>query len=145
MSKNNFVGVWKLVASEFERADGVKTYPYGEGTIGMLIYDEHGYMSVHIMRPDRPIFASGDIRNGTQGEIKTAFNGYLAYFGRFDFNENEGTVTHHIQGSHFPNWVGQDQKRSFEFSDNRLIIKTQPIPAAGTVVTGILIWEREVQ
>ncbi len=111
----------------------------------MLIYDEHGYMSVHIMRPDRPIFTFGDIRNGAQDEVKTAFDGYLASFGRYDFNVIDGTVTHHIQGSHFPNWVGQDQKRFFEFSGNRLIIKTQPIPTAGTVVTGILIWEREEQ
>jgi signal transduction histidine kinase len=68
MNINNFAGVWKLVSSEFERADGVKTYPYGDGAIGMLIYDEHGYISVHIMRPDRPIFASGDIRNGSPDE-----------------------------------------------------------------------------
>ena len=145
MNINNFAGVWKLVSSEFERADGVKTYPYGDGAIGMLIYDEHGYMSVHIMRPDRPIFSSGDIRNGSQDEIKFAFDGYLVYFGKFDFNEKEGSVTHHIQGSHFPNWVGQDQKRFFEFSGNRLTLKTQPIPAAGTMVTGILVWEREAQ
>ena len=143
MVKNNFVGVWRLVTSEFKQSGGSTGYPYGKDAIGVLIYDEHGHMSAQIMDPDRPIFASGDIRKGTADEIRAAFDGYMAYFGNYEVDEEEGTVTHRVRGSHFPNWVGQDQKRFFEFSGNRLTLKTPPIPAAGTMVTGILVWERE--
>jgi hypothetical protein len=144
MVKDDFVGVWRLVTSEFKLADGNTVYPYTEGAIGMLIYDENGYMSAQGMRPDRSFFVSGDLRNGTPEEINEAFNGYLAYFGKYEVNEQEGTVTHQIKGALFPNWVGQDQKRFFEFSGNRLTLKTPPIPAAGTTVVGILVWEREI-
>jgi Lipocalin-like domain len=142
--KNNFVGVWKLVTSEFKRSDGSTAYPYGKNAIGMLIYDEHGHMSAQVMNPDRPLFVSGDIRKGTPEEIKAAFDGYTAYFGNYEVDEQNTTVIHRLRGSHFPNWMGQEQKRFFEFSGNRLTLKTPPIPAAGTMVTGILIWEREV-
>ena len=143
MVKNNFAGVWRLVTSEFRLSDGSIAYPYSKGAIAMLIYDEKGHMSAQGMRPDRSIFVSGDLRNGTLEEIKEAFDGYFAYFGNYEVDEEEGTVTHRIKGSLFPNWVGQDQKRFFEFSGNRLTLRTPPIPAAGTTVVGILVWERE--
>jgi Lipocalin-like domain len=143
MAKNNFVGAWRLVTSEFKRSEGSTAYPYGKEAVGMLIYDEYAHMSAQIMNPDRPIFVSGDIRKGTAGEVKAAFDGYTAYFGTYEVDEEEGTVIPRLRGSHFPNWVGQDQKRFFEFSGNLLTLKTPPIQAAGTVATGILVWERE--
>ncbi|MGD0661468.1 MAG: lipocalin-like domain-containing protein [Syntrophorhabdales bacterium] len=143
MVKDNFVGVWRLVASEVKVSDGGTICPYGRDVVGMLIYDGHGHVSVQIMNPDRPLFVSGDIRNGTPEEIKAAFDGYTGYFGNYEVDEQEGTVTHHVMGCPFPNWVGHDQKRFFEFSGNRLTLKTPPTPAAGTIVTAILVWERE--
>ena len=139
---DQFVGTWKLGSSEFRRSDGNAIYPYGKDAVGLIIYGADELMSVRLMRSDRPAFASGDILKGTVEEIKAAFEGYLAYFGTYDVNEQDGTVTHHIQGSSFPNWVGQDQKRYFKFSDNRLTLSTPPIPAGDTTVTGLLIWER---
>jgi hypothetical protein len=78
MVKDKFVGVWRLVTSEFRLSDGSTAYPYSKEAIGMLIYDEQGYLSAQGMRPDRSAFVSGDIRNGTPEEIEGAFNGYLA-------------------------------------------------------------------
>ncbi|HAK59112.1 MAG TPA: hypothetical protein DCO77_01845 [Nitrospiraceae bacterium] len=143
MIKDNFVGIWRLVSSEFKQSDGEIAYPFGNDTVGMLIYDESGHMSVQFMRSERPAFVSNDLRNGTPEEIQAAFDGYVAYFGTYEVNEEDGTVTHRIRGSLFPNWVGQNQKRFFAFSGNRLTLKTPPMPAAGTTVTGILVWERE--
>jgi hypothetical protein len=95
------------------------------------------------MNPDRPLFLSGDLLKGAPEEIKAAYEGYTAYFGTYEVNEQEGTVTHRVRGSLFPNWVGQEQKRFFEFSGNGPALKTPPIRAAGAMVTGILVWERE--
>ena len=144
MVKNNFVGIWRLVVSQFTPADGAIIYPYGKDALGMLIYDRDRHMSVQIMRPDRSAFVSGDLREGTPEEIKAAFDGYVAYFGTYEVNEEESTVTHSIKGSLFPNWIGLNQKRFFEFSGNCLTLKTQPMPAAGTTVYGILVWERDI-
>jgi hypothetical protein len=143
MIKDNFVGVWRLVASEARLADGRTVYPYGRDAVGMLTYDQSGHMSAQVMKTDRPLFVSGDIRNGTPDEIKAAFDGYTAYFGNYEVDEQEGTVTHRVLGSHFPNWVGQDQKRFFGFSGNRLTLRTPPIQTSGTTVTLVLVWERE--
>lgn len=96
------------------------------------------------MRPERPAFISNDLRKGTPEEVRAAFDGYVAYFGTYEVSEEEGTVTHNIRGSLFPNWIGQNQKRFFEFTGNRLTLKTAPIPTAETAVTGILVWEREI-
>ncbi len=142
MGKEQFMGTWKLVSSEFRRSDGQLTYPMGRDAIGIIMYDANGHMSVQIMRPDRPAFASGDQLKGTPMEIKSAFEGFIAYYGVYEVNQGEGTVTHHVEGSSFPNWVGSAQRRFFEFSSNRLTLSTPPILAGGQQVTGVLIWER---
>ncbi|GEM_PF-6774270 len=46
-------------------------------------------MAVQIMRSDRPAFASGERLEGTQEEIKAAFEGYFAYYGTYEVNEAE--------------------------------------------------------
>jgi len=105
------------------------------------MYDANGHVSVHMMRRDRPAFASGDLHDGTPMEIKSAFEGFVAYYGAYEVNQDEGTVTHHIEGSLFPNWVGLAQRRFFEFSGNRLTLSTPPILVGGQQVTAVLIWE----
>jgi hypothetical protein len=140
---SRFVGAWRLVSSEFRRSDGRVSYPYGPDAVGMLIYDAAGRMAVQIMRPDRPLFAAGDLMNGTAEEIRFAFERYVAYCGTFHVDEQEGAVTHEITASLFPNWVGQGQKRYFQFEGNRLTLTTPPSLAKGMTVTGVLIWERE--
>ena len=142
MGKEQFVGTWKLVSSEFRRSDGEVTYPMGRNASGMLMYDASGHMSVQIIRPDRPTFASGDQLKGTLEEIKSAFEGCVAYFGTYEVNEEKGSVTHHVEGSSFPNWVGTDQRRFFEFYGNRLTLSTPPAPFGGEHVTALLVWER---
>ncbi|MHA2204100.1 MAG: lipocalin-like domain-containing protein, partial [Candidatus Hodarchaeales archaeon] len=39
----------------------------------------------------------------TLEEIKSAYEGFIAYFGTYEINNKEGTVTHHWEGSLFPN------------------------------------------
>ena len=142
MGKEQFIGTWKLVSLELRRSDGQLTYPMGRDTVGIIMYDASGHVSVHIMQPDRPAFASGDLLDGTPMEIKSAFKGFVAYYGVYEVNQEEGTVTHHVEGSLFPNWVGLPQRRFFEFSGKRLTLSTPPILAGGQQVTGVLIWER---
>jgi len=139
--KDQFVGTWKLVSAEFRRSDGEFAYPYGEAPSGVVIYDAQGHMAVQIMGSDRPSFASDDEQNGTFDELKAAFGKYGAYFGTYTVDEAQGRVIHHVQGSLFPNWVGHDQIRHFEFNGNRLTLKSPPILDGGSNLTGTLVWE----
>lgn len=139
-----FIGTWSLVTSEFRTSDGTVTYPLGEDAAGVLIYDRGGRMGAQLMRKDRPKFASGDMQGGTPEEIKAANEGYVSYFGSYKVNSKDRTVVHHVEGSLFPNWVGQDQVRSFEFSADSqvLTLKTRPFLSGGREITGVLIWKR---
>jgi len=142
MGKDEFVGTWKLVSFEMRRSDGQTVYPFSKNVIGVLHYDAGGNMSAQLMLPERPAFAINDQMKGTPEEIKAAFEGYMAYFGTYEINEEKGTVTHHVKGSMFPNWVGSDLVRFLELSGNRLTLRAPPIQMGGIAVTSLLIWER---
>lgn len=113
---------------------------------GLLIYDATGHMAAQLLPLDRPKFASGNRLQGTQEEIKAAFDGYFAYFGPYEVNEAEGVVIHHVKGSIFPNDVGRDNIRYYEFSGDRLIlIPTNMVDGKLTPkssATVRLTWER---
>ena len=136
---SKFVGAWKLVAIEGEQV------PKRDWT-GLLIYDATGHMAAQLLPLDRPKFASGNRLQGTQEEIKAAFEGYFAYFGPYEVNEAEGVVIHHLKASIFPNEVGRDNIRYYEFSGDRLtLIPTNMVDGKLTPkssATVRLIWER---
>jgi uncharacterized protein YdeI (BOF family) len=136
---SRFVGAWKLVAFEGQMVPR-------RDRVGFIMYDTTGHMAVQIMPLDRPKFASGNRLQGTQEEIKAAFDEYAAYFGPFEVNEAKGVVIHHLEGSIFPNDVGRDNIRYYEFSGDRLpltptnMVDGQLAPKSSA--TFRLIWER---
>lgn len=137
------IGAWKLISFEIQKADGEVIYPFGENAQGSIIYTETGRFSVQVMRPGRPQFASGDQMKGTTKEIEASYEGFVSYYGLYEFDSEHGFVVHHVEGCLFPNWEGHPQKRFFELSGNRLKLITPPTlwGAAGEVVA-VLIWER---
>src|SRR5512143_4053434 len=114
MRQQQFLGTWKLVSAVFRRPDGTAIQYLGDNPMGMLIYTLDGHMSVHLVRRDRPRFATEDRMGGTPEQVRAAFIGYQGYFGTYTVNEAEGSVTHHIEAGSFPNWVGAEQKRFCE-------------------------------
>jgi len=135
-------GVWRLLSSEFRTSNGDVIYPLGEDALGQAIFTESGYMSGQLMRQNRPLFASGDQASGTDDEIKAALQGYIAYYGPCEVDVDNKTVTTLVEGSLFPNWVGGQQLRYYEFTDDRLILKTPAISYGDLEITGVLTWER---
>lgn len=138
----NFVGAWRLVSYESRDSMGAVQYPWGKGAVGQLLYDARGNMSAMIMKPDRTPFASQDLRRGTDAEVRTAFEGFLAYFGTYTVDAVKGTVTHHVRGASYPNVVGGDQVRHYRFDGMQLVLSTPPIQIGGRPLTTVLVWER---
>jgi len=136
------IGVWKLISFQIEKENGEVVYPFGNDARGSLIYTRSGRMSVHLMRSDRPQFASGDQLRGTREEIKANYEGVISYYGSYEFDKEKGFVIHNIQGSLFPNWEGQGQKRFFELSSNRLKLKSPPTLWGGGKAVAFFIFER---
>ena len=142
MSKNPFAGTWKLLSSEMRTSTGEVFYPLGEDCAGSLMFDATGHLSAHLMRRGRPNFASGDIVRGTDDEIKAAYQGYVAFWANYEFDEAKRELTYVITGSLFPNWVGHQNLRYYEFTDDRLTFRTPPFLMAGKEIVGVLIWQR---
>jgi hypothetical protein len=109
----------------------------------MLVYDGLSSFSGQIMTQGRPAFATGNLLKGSDGEVRTAFEGYVAYYGQYSVDETEGLMVHKVEGSFFPNWIGEQQVREFEFTDDgRLELRTLPIKGAQADLTVVLLWER---
>ena len=138
MTDNRFVGTWRLVSWEAETRDGQRVHPFGEDAEGWIMYDASGNVSVHLMRRERPRFVSEDPLGGTAEEIEAAFSGYLAYCGRYTVHNDAGTINHSLRGASFPNWVGSEQLRHFEFAAGTLTLRTPPIAEMSHVLT----WRR---
>jgi len=139
------IGTWKLISVETVLPNGEATFVWmGKNPLGLIIYDQTGYMSVQFMRDPRPTISSGDRthRNASPEEIKSAYLGYYAYFGTFEVNEAEGVIIHHVKGSLWPQEVGIDYKRFFKLSGNRIVLSTPPRVREGTLTFNRITFER---
>ena len=80
--------------------------------------------------------------SGTPEEWTAAARSYVTYCGRYDVTAD--AVSHHVELSLFPNWVGRDQLRFVELDGDQLTLTTPPVQAGGQTVNR-LVWERARQ
>jgi hypothetical protein len=137
-----WVGVWKLVASEFRFPDGSKLDTLGSNPAGLLIYTASGYTSAHYSRSDIPKFSSEDRRKAKPEETKILSDGYLSYWGRYEFDPAKNTLTLHVDGCSFPNWTGTDLYLTYEMSNDRLILKRENVKVRDQIAVGVFTWAR---
>ena len=130
------IGTWKLVSYETQDADGNIVYPLGKDAKGFIMYNPDGYMSAQIMALGRPAYKSGNLHTGTMEEMAAAAHGYLAYSGRFEVDEKNNTLTHHMEVSMNPTWLDQSQPRIAHIHENRIVIFN------GLKPEDKLVWER---
>jgi hypothetical protein len=126
-----------LLSYTTEAPDGTTGKPYGEA-VGRLNYDALGNMAGQVMRPNRLAVAPGQW--GTQ-EVRSAYAGYIAYFGTYEVNEAGDTVVHHVEGALNPGWVGGRQVRRLRF-DGELLVLSTDVPKAGAMVRHTLTWQK---
>lgn len=135
--QNPLLGTWRLKA-----IGGVlpkrALFSMGPRPRGLLIYAPTGYMAAQIMRDPRPSFPSG-YEEATPEEIKNAFEGYYAYFGRYELDLAKETVTHHLESSLRPVEIGKEYVRAFKLDGDRLVLT--PV-REGTRLKVRLIWQR---
>ena len=109
--KEQIIGIWTLVSFQTEDKEGNIIYPLGKDATGFIMYHPEGYMSAQLMKQGRLAYHSSDLLDGSTEEMATAANGYIAYAGRYEVNEEENTLTHHMEVSMNPTWLGQEQPR----------------------------------
>jgi len=131
--QSRIVGTWMLAALEGE---GVLIKRLGAHPVGVLIYDPHNNMSVQIMNREH-----GDFPLNTDNDIKTAFQSYIGYFGKYSIDPEERIITHHVVGSLYPRDVGRSFKRHYEFRGDQLILTATGL-IAGDPIAAQLAWQR---
>jgi hypothetical protein len=133
--QKRLAGHYKLLKFEsFDESGAARNGGYDEGRI---LYDAAGNMSAQLMRTGRKRLSTP----ATEAERALAYSGFLAYYGRFTVDPATQKVTHHVEGSTNPNWVGTDLIRYYEFSSDNTRLMLSIKNAQGRV-TGTLTWER---
>jgi hypothetical protein len=127
LSNTQFIGSWELKEWTAKLTDGKIVFPYGEDAKGRITYDDIGNMAVQIMRNNRSPFLSEDPLQAQADEVLASYNGFIAYCGNYDVHPDTHQVVHQIKISSFPNWVGQNQIRFYEFREDELILSTDLI------------------
>jgi hypothetical protein len=142
--RDRLIGAWKLVDVVEEPADGPPVRrPHGEEPTGLILYTADGHVSVQIMDRGHGELASRDWSALAPIEYAGTARGYFAYAGRFDVDEEHGTVTHSVSLSLFPGWIGGLQVRAAAFEGSALVLSSAtPAMPGGKLVTTRLTWER---
>ena len=140
MSKDLFIGTWRLLSWENRDENGKMNYPYGKDAKGYITYNEDGYMSVLLMKTGRANFAISDFMGGTDTEMVQAMGSFVSYCGKYSVHEKK--VIHHLELCSFPNWCGTDQERFFVFQDGTLELSTAPFLVDGKEQSSRLLWKK---
>ena len=134
------VGSWQLMTRTVSRPDGTKIVDpvLGEKPTGRLVYDTSGAMSLQMMRPGRKdaIATPANARDKSNPRIVL---GYDSYFGRYTVDEKASTVTHHVEGSLFPEDLGEDWVRPFTLEGITLTLR---LTSSADGLTRTLVFQR---
>ena len=118
-SAKDVVGSYTLVSAVMD-LNGKKSDTYGPNAKGALTLDANGRFVLVFMRASLPKFASNNRMTGTPEENQAIVHGSFASFGTYSINEADKTITFRIENATFPNWNGDEQKRSFTLSGDEL-------------------------
>jgi hypothetical protein len=140
MNQESIVGTWRLASFHGRNANGDLRPALGENAQGLLVYTAEGYMIAILSEVGRIPFRSHDFRGGTPEEALAAIKSYISYSGRYEVDGD--TVTHHVEMSLFPNWIGREQARNLKFAGGNLILSTPSFLLSSGEWTFELVWQR---
>lgn len=145
---NPLLGTWHLVCWDIRYGDGrAPSLPFGEGASGMILYTADGHMSACIARSGRSPLSSESVRSAPAPERLAAFESYFQYAGPYRMRTEAGrqqvvhTVTHALN----PNFVGTEQVRNMDFSDDRqqlTLSASDRVPGTDVARHHRLVWSR---
>jgi len=134
--KDQIVGAWRLV-SLYTEEQGVKTYPYGEKPVGLLVFDRSGSVIQFLTKPELPRFATPNRLKGTDKEYREVMQSILSGFGAYTVDGE--TVTIKWEASSYPNRAGTTERRTYKLVGEEL---TAMNPTAASGGTSYAVWVR---
>lgn len=133
-------GLWNLLSMEQRYDDGRVIYPFGRNVEGRIYYGADKSMFCAIQKSGRTPFSTGKQWTADASEKAHAYDDYLTYCGRYGMEGH--TVTHHIEISLYPDWIGKQQVRKIRIDDGKLLITARLEDNTPEARTSLLIWER---
>jgi hypothetical protein len=141
-ARSQILGAWELESRTVRAAGGILLDPVlGTEPLGRLFYEASGHMMLQMMRQGRSQ-AMSVLSNPKDSNNPRIVLGYDSYFGTFQVNAPAGTITHHVQGSLFPEDLGKDFVRQFKIDGNTFTLSFTSKSADGTDVTRTLRFRR---
>lgn len=121
-------GTWSLVSVEVVEG-GKKIDIFGANPKGQLALSPEGRFTLVVTRSDLPKYKAGIRNRGTADEFQATVQGSLAYFGAYTVEG--GNLVFKVEGSTFPNIVGETQSRALKISGDELSYATPPSKGGG--------------
>ena len=139
---DQLVGKWQLMTRTVTRSDGATVVDpvLGEKPLGRLHYDASGQMMLQMMRTGRATAITTPTVATKIANPRIAL-GYDAYFGKYQVDERAQTITHHVDGSLFPEDLGKDFVRPFTLDGDTLTLRFTSA-ADGAEITRTLVFRR---
>lgn len=140
-SPSGLVGTWRFESYEDRDAAGAIVRPYGAAPAGLLIYDATGHMAVQIMKTPPPDVASNDWERFTVPEKVALYDGYVAYFGRFEVDTARRVVIHLPEADLSRLYIGRREERHYELAGDQLVL-TESWTQSGAAWSGRRVLRR---
>ena len=138
---NELIGLWKLQTWTLTDANNKVIHPFGSDALGVLIYTEGGYMSVHVMKKKYQLNQSGSALEATPQEAQQILQSYFSYCGKYSIDHKRQIVQHDIELMTTPNRIGTTVERHYQLKDSMLILSHKQ-PHKGEEKDSQLIWHR---
>lgn len=135
------VGSWLLRRWSIAYPDGrPDALPFGDDAVGLLVYAADGWMSATMCRAGRGSLAPALAGSATDADRARAFDGYLAYSGRWVV---EGEVVRHdVRMSMNPVLIGTTQLRRAALTGDSLELAADERDARGRSRRHTILWAR---
>jgi Lipocalin-like domain len=142
-ARTQILGAWQLVSRTVRTAKGDMLLDpvLGAQPLGRLVYDASGHMMLQMMRQQRAQAISVP-SNPQDANNPRIVLGYDSYFGTFQVNESAGMITHHVEGSLFPEDLGKDFQRAFRIDGDTFTLSFTSKSAEGSDITRTLRFRR---
>ncbi|MES2263769.1 MAG: lipocalin-like domain-containing protein [Pseudomonadota bacterium] len=136
----NVVGVWKLLSLQIEdAASGALVQPWGDAPSGCLTYTENGHVTAVLSASGRQALCGAPER--AIEDRAQLYKTFHAYAGTYSIDA--GVLTHRVQVSSDPAWVGSEQIRLAHLDDGILTLSTPPLQSPdGMTYKNTLSWTR---
>jgi Lipocalin-like domain len=105
---DDLLGAWRLESAVEVFDGGERRDEFGPDPDGYLCYNPAGIVSATLEDSARPPVSAADPQSGTSDDYEKMARHFIAYAGPFSVDVGNGTVTHHVDVSLFPNWQGHD-------------------------------------